>query len=103
MPPIREFIAKAHEHSLRVYGATITPFGGSFYDSDTHEAIRGTVNTWIRTNHLCDAVIDFDAAVRDPSAPRKLLRAYDSGDHLHLNPAGYHTMADAIDLKLFAN
>ncbi len=98
-----EFAAKAHERHIRVYGATITPFGKSFYDSDVHEAIRETVNTWIRTNHLYDAVIDFDAAVRDPVAPRKLLPAYDSGDHLHLNPAGYRAMAEAIDLNLFAN
>jgi lysophospholipase L1-like esterase len=95
------FIAKAHAHDVRVYGATITPFGGSFYDRGNHVAIQETVNAWIRTNHLCDAVIDFDAAVRDPAAPTKLLPAYDSGDHLHLNPTGYHAMADAIDLNLF--
>lgn len=98
-----EFIAKAHAHNLRVYGATITPCGGSFYDRGTHEAIRETVNTWIRTNHLFDAVIDFDATVRDPAEPRKLLPAYDSGDHLHLSPKGYHAMADSIDLNLFAH
>jgi lysophospholipase L1-like esterase len=98
----RQFIAQAHARNLRVYGATITPFGGSFYDSPAHETARQAVNDWIRTNNLCDAVIDFDSAVRDPAAPAKLLPAYDTGDHLHLNPAGYHAMADAIDLKLFA-
>ncbi len=95
------FADKLHAQNIRVYGATITPFGGSFYDSDLHEAIKETVNTWIRTNQLYDAVIDFDAAVRDPAAPTRLLPVYDSGDHLHLNPAGYRTMADAIDLNLF--
>lgn len=99
----RGFIIKSHKHHIRVYGATITPFGRSFYDSKTHEAMREAVNKWIRTNQLYDAVIDFDAVVRDPKHPAKLLPAYDSGDHLHLNPVGYHAMANAINLKLFAS
>jgi hypothetical protein len=48
-----------------------------------------------------DAVIDFDKAVRDPDSPSRLLPQYDSGDHLHPNPAGYKAMADALDLGLF--
>lgn len=97
----RQFVAKAHAHHILVYGATLTPFGGSFYDSAAHEKERQTFNTWIRTNNLYDAVIDFDAITRDPAAPTKLRSAYDSGDHLHLSPAGYQAMADAIDLDLF--
>lgn len=96
-----QFIEKARGHGLRVYGATITPFGASFYDRGGHERARQTVNNWIRTSGKFDAVIDFDAAVRDPKNPDKLLPAYDSGDHLHLNPTGYRAMADAIPLKLF--
>ena len=61
-----------------------------------------TVNDWIRTSGKFDAVIDLDAAVRDPANPMNLAAAYDTGDHLHLNPAGYQKMADAIDLALFA-
>jgi lysophospholipase L1-like esterase len=98
-----EFINKAHAHHYLAYGATITPFGKSFYDSPLHEAERQTVNAWIRTNSLCDGVIDFDAAVRDPAALPNLLPAYNSGDGLHLNPAGYQAMADAIDLNLFTH
>ena len=79
----------------------ILSFGGSFYDSEDHEAARQTVNKWIRTSGKFDAVIDMDAAVRDPANPAKLLPEYDSGDHLHLNPAGYQKMAEAIDLDLF--
>jgi lysophospholipase L1-like esterase len=90
-----------------VYGATITPFGGSGYYSDVHEAERQMVNTWIRTNNLYDAVIDFDAAVRDPVTLTNFQAAYYAGlnasDWLHLNPAGYKAMADAIDLNLFAH
>ncbi len=95
------FAAKAHDRHLLIYGATITPFGGSFYDSPAHESARQTVNTWIRTSTVNDGAIDFDAAVRDPNNPAHLLPAYNSGDSLHLNPAGYHAMADAIDLSLF--
>jgi lysophospholipase L1-like esterase len=97
----QQFIAKAHARNLRAYGATITPFGGNGYYSTAHEAARQTVNNWIRTNNLFDAVIDFDAVVRNPVTLTNLLSAYDSGDGLHLNPAGYQAMADAIDLTLF--
>jgi len=48
-----------------------------------------------------DAVIDLDAAVRDPANPTGLLLAYDTGDHLHLDVAGYQKMTEAIDLDLF--
>jgi lysophospholipase L1-like esterase len=99
----QQFAAKAHAHNILVYGATITPFGGNGYYTTAHEAARETVNTWIRTNTLYDGVIDFDAVVRDPVTLTNLLSAYDSGDHLHLNPTGYHAMADAIDLNLFSH
>jgi lysophospholipase L1-like esterase len=97
-----QFADKAHARNLRAYGATITPFGGSFYYSTAHEATRQIVNNWFRTNKVYDALIEFDAAVRDPVTLTNLLPAYDTGDHLHLNPAGYQTMANAIDLNLFA-
>jgi lysophospholipase L1-like esterase len=99
---LAQFIDKAHEKNIRAYGATITPFGGSGYSSPAHEKVRQVVNDWIRTSGRFDAVIDFDAAVRDTATPTNLTPAYDTGDHLHLNPAGYQVMARAIDLKLFA-
>lgn len=97
-----QIIDQAHARHLRVYGATILPFGRSFYDSPAHEAARETVNQWIRTSDKFDAVIDFDAVMRDPQNPSHLLPAADSGDHLHPDEAGYKIMADAIDLKLFS-
>jgi len=96
-----QFIDKAHAHDILVYSVPILPFGGSFYDSEDHEAARQIVNKWIRTSGKFDAVIDLDAAVRDPANPTKLLPKYDTGDHLHLNVAGYQKMAEAIDLDLF--
>ncbi|HEX5399260.1 MAG TPA: SGNH/GDSL hydrolase family protein, partial [Verrucomicrobiae bacterium] len=101
----KEFAAKAHAKNIRIYGATITPFGGSFYDRDNHEAIREEVNAWIRTNSVFDGVIDFDAAVRNPDKPTQFKAEYHPGpyanDWLHMNPSGYQAMADAIDLNLF--
>ncbi len=95
------FVAAARARKIRIYGVPILPIGGSQYDSRDHEAARQTVNTWIRTAGNYDAVIDLDAAVRDPANTRNLLSTYDCGDHLHLSPAGYQRMADAIDLALF--
>lgn len=59
------------------------------------------MNGWIRGSGRFDAVVDFDAAVRDPGNATVLNALYDSGDHLHLNPLGYQVMADAFDLGLF--
>jgi lysophospholipase L1-like esterase len=96
-----QFIEEAHAKDILVYGVPILPFGGSFYDSQNHEAARQEVNKWIRTSGKFDAVIDLDAAVRDPENPTRLLPEYDTGDHLHLSVAGYQIMAEAIDLDLF--
>jgi len=94
-------IAQARAQNLRVYGATITPFGTNAYYTPAHETVRQTVNTYIRSGKF-DAFIDFDAAVRDTSNPPRLQAAYDSGDGLHLTPAGYQKLADTVDLALFA-
>jgi lysophospholipase L1-like esterase len=96
-----QFAGKARGRHLVAYGATITPFGGNSYYTPAHEAARQAVNAWIRTNRVYDGVIDFDAVVRDPVTLTNLLRAYNSGDGLHLNPAGYQAMAGAINLRLF--
>jgi lysophospholipase L1-like esterase len=46
-------------------------------------------------------VVDFDRVARDPAHPAQLLPAYDTGDHLHLNPAGYRALGEAVPLALF--
>ncbi len=97
----QQIILRAHSQNIRVYGATITPFGASFYASPEAERARQTVNRWIRTSGYFDAVIDFDAVVRDPNSAPNLSTASDSGDHLHPNATGYKAMGDSIDLKLF--
>jgi lysophospholipase L1-like esterase len=96
----QQLVDKAHAQNIPVYGATITPFKGSGYGTPAKLAARNTVNEWIRTSGKFDAVIDMDAAVRDPNDPDKLLAAY-VGDYLHPNAAGLQAMADAIDINLF--
>jgi lysophospholipase L1-like esterase len=97
-----KIINQAHESSIRVYGATITPFGGSFYYSSETEAVRQAVNEWIRNSGKFDAVIDMDKVTRNPEKPTHLKQTADCGDHLHLNPTGYQMLADAVDLTLFS-
>lgn len=96
-----QMIDKAHAAGLKIYGATITPFVDCtpYQPKSITEADRVAVNGWIRSHF--DAVLDFDAAVRDPARPDHLAAAYDSGDGLHLSPAGYRAMAAAIPLMLF--
>ena len=99
---LRQLADAAHEHGIKIYGATLTPWGGAGYSSDRGEQIRETVNDWIRLSGVFDGVVDFDKITQDPANPTKFNPAYDSGDHLHPNDAGYKAMADGIDLKLFA-
>jgi lysophospholipase L1-like esterase len=102
---MKTLIARAHARHVKVYGATLTPYGGSGwpYHSVAGEKTRQQVNAWIRSPGAFDGVVDFDKAVRDPAAPEKMLAAYDSGDHLHPNSAGYRAMANAVDLSFFAD
>jgi lysophospholipase L1-like esterase len=100
----RQLISRAHARGIKVIGATITPCEGvdiPGYYSDAKETVRETVNKWIRTGGAFDGMIDFDAVVRDPDHPTRLLPKFASKDHLHPNDAGYKAMADSIDLALF--
>ena len=99
----QQIIARARDCGLSVYGATILPCGNSFYDKPGLEEKRQTVNEWIRTSGAFDAVLDWDAVVRDPAHPDRLLPEADCGDHLHLSDKGYAMLANAIDLSLFEN
>lgn len=98
-----EMARKAHARQVRLVGATITPFVGSdyYHPGPETEADRQAINSFIRSSVIFDAVVDFDAALRDPARPDRLLAAYDSGDHLHPSAAGYRRMADAVPLALF--
>ncbi|MFG2364530.1 SGNH/GDSL hydrolase family protein [Streptomyces mirabilis] len=94
----RRIVERAHARGIRVVGATITPYGGYSAYTESREAVRLTVNAFIRNAELFDAVVDFDAVVRDPADPHRILPAYDPGDHLHFNDTGMQALADGIDL-----
>ncbi|WP_420140105.1 SGNH/GDSL hydrolase family protein [Sphingomonas sp.] len=94
-------VSKAHLHGIKVMGATITATEGLWLYTPQSEATRQAVNTWIRSSGTFDAVVDFDAATRDPKRPARLRPDYDSGDHVHPNDAGTRAMAEAIDLATF--
>lgn len=98
-----QIVVRAHTQGIQAIGATILPFTGSefYHPGDRTEADRQTINQWIRSPGHFDAFIDFDQVMRDPEQPRRLLPAFDSGDHLHPSPTGYAAMADAVPLKLF--
>jgi lysophospholipase L1-like esterase len=96
----KQIIARAHEHGIRVIGATLTPYQGASYASPSGEAVREALNTWIKTSRAFDAVIDFAPVVADPADPLTFAKAYNDRDHLHPNDAGYKAMADAVDLTV---
>lgn len=95
-----QLVARARTRGLKIYVGTLTPFEGAFYWTAEGEAKRNAVNEWIRSNRLYDGVVDFDAVLRDPNNPTRVLPQYDSGDHLHPNDAGYQAMANAVNLEL---
>jgi len=100
----RQLISRAHARGIKLIGATMTPCEGMplpGYYSESKEALRQTVNKWIRTSGSFDGVIDFDAVLRDPDHPSRILSSFASPDHLHPNDAGYQAMAAAIDLGAF--
>ena len=97
----RQIVARAHGRGIRVIGATILPYKGSFYWSAEGEAARQAVNLFIRTSGEFDGVADFDAAVRDPADPASIRAGLHSGDHLHGSDEGYRLMAEAVPLGLF--
>ena len=97
----RQLIDRAHARGLKVFGATIVPYQGAPYYSAAGEAVRQQINAWIRTGGAFDAVLDFDAVVRDPAQPTQIAGPLQSGDHLHGSDQGYAAIAKSIDLNLF--
>ena len=99
----KQLIARAHMDHLKIMGATLTPDEGVWLAGPTGEATRQKVNQWIRSSGAFDAIIDFDALVRDPAHPKRMRPEFDSGDHIHPNDAGNAAMANAFHLNAFTN
>jgi lysophospholipase L1-like esterase len=98
---LNQMVERAHTHGIKVAGATLTPYEGAGYYSETGEVMRQAVNNWIRTGGAVDAVIDFDKVTQDPEHSGRFLASFNNTDHLHPNDVGYKAMADAVDLSLF--
>lgn len=99
----RHLIRAAHARGIHILLGTMTPQGDTIQPPGygaTAEPTRRAVNRWIRSQHLSDGIVDFDAAVRDPAQPSRIRPAYDGGDHLHFDRAGYAAMARAVPLRL---
>lgn len=82
---------RAHALGLRVYLGTLTPASLPA----KREALRRQLNAWIRADRDVDGIVDFDAALRDPLHPDRMLPRLDSGDHVHPSDTGYAAMATA--------
>jgi lysophospholipase L1-like esterase len=98
---LSQLATRAHTHGIKVYGATLTPYVGAKYASPGGEQMRQAVNQWIRTTNVLDGFVDFDKATQDPANPSVFSTTADGGDHLHPSDAGYKSMGESIDLKLF--
>lgn len=96
----------AHARGIKVYGATLTPFGGNSYYSANSEACRSRINAWIRGTALStgkyDAVVDFDKLLRNaPPGDTTRMQTVYYNDGLHPNIAGYTLMGNYVDTNLF--
>ena len=106
----RQLVSAAHVRGVRVTAATLPPFEGALegtpfagHYSRDKEQLRKRFNGWIRTAGVFDAVIDFDALLRDPANPQRIRKDFDSGDHLHPGDEGYRAMAEAVDIRSLTN
>jgi len=98
----KNLIQRAHARGLRIFLGTLAPYEGAKYSHPEGERVREEVNAWIRKGEGFEGVVDFDAALRDPSSPLHYQGADQCGDDLHPNDAGYHAMAEAAFQRLFA-
>lgn len=103
----RQLVAQARRRGVRVIGVTLTPFEGALhgtpldnYFNADKDALRQSLNTWIRESGAFDAVLDFDLLAKDRKHPSRFNPALDSGDHLHPGDAGNRVLANALPLDV---
>jgi lysophospholipase L1-like esterase len=99
---LQQLISMAHQNGIKFLCSTLTPYQGASYWTQQGETEREAYNAYVLSaGSGCDGVIDQAAATSNPSDPTVYLPAYDSGDHLHPNDAGYQAIANAVNLNLF--
>ena len=104
---MQDIIQRVKARGLKIIGVTIiprhnvSPSGTNTGWNPTKTAIRNQVNDWIRHSGAFDAVLDFDAVVRDPATPDLLYPAFNCGDGIHPSPTGYYQMGKAANLAVF--
>jgi lysophospholipase L1-like esterase len=94
----RQLIMRSRARGITILGATLPPIQGSGRNSTARETVRQQVNSWMRSPNAFDALVDWDSVLRDLQAPAYLRSAYNSGDGLHPNDAGYQALAAAVPL-----
>lgn len=99
----REVARRTHARGLKLYGATLTPFKGSFLWTEQRQQTADELNAWIRTTRSLDGFVDFNQATADAGDPLALNPAYDSGDHLHPGDGGTLAMANSVDLSILGH
>jgi lysophospholipase L1-like esterase len=100
-------VTRIKAKGIRVSGVTmiprhnVAPSGTNTGWNAEKTRRRNEMNAWIRTAAGLDAVIDFDAVVRDASQPDLMQAAFNCGDGIHPSPAGYFALGQSIPLRIF--
>jgi lysophospholipase L1-like esterase len=98
---------RRNAHKAVIIGATIIPrHNRPPAENNTgwnaaKTRLRQEVNHWMRTRAPFDAVLDFDAAVKDPHNVDLIAPPFNCGDGIHPSPRGYYEMGTAVRLDLF--
>jgi lysophospholipase L1-like esterase len=98
----QQIITRVKAAGLQIIGVTMIPRHNAGWTAEM-TGFRHIINDWIRNQAGFDAIIDFDAIVRNPNDPDLINVIYDLGDHIHPNPLGYLVIGSSIDLSLFSD
>ncbi|TID25128.1 SGNH hydrolase-type esterase domain-containing protein [Venturia nashicola] len=103
----KQIVTRAHAAGIPIFAGTITPFSApreftqQKYSTPEREDTRNKINKWIRESGVFDAVIDFDAMIKDPAIPSRLAPEYNVGDYIHPNVKGYQKMGNGFPIEIF--
>lgn len=100
----KKIAMEAHARDIKVFGATVTPFGKSFYDTGIQLKGWTVLNEWIRDNEFLDGYFDFARIMASPDDETMLNEDFlFENDRLHSNAAGYNHLGNSIDIDAFKN